>query len=84
MELLIEIPAKVEQKAVELGVDVRTLVDQAFDVIVPDVPPAGVTRLGLPRMTRAQATAAIRELQSRQTLGSTVSIKDLIEEGRRF
>jgi len=84
MELLIEIPPKIEKKAAELGVDIRVLVDQAFDVIAPSAPTPSMTRLGLPRMSRAQATTAIRELQSRQTLGGTVSIKELIEEGRRY
>jgi len=84
MELLIEIPTKVERRAVELGVDVRVLVDQAFDAIAPAAVDPGFTKLGLPKMTRAEATAAIRELQSRLTLGGSVSIKELIDEGSRY
>jgi hypothetical protein len=65
-------------------VDVRELVNQAFDVIAPEAPAPGLNRLGIPRMTRAQATAAIRELQRTHTLGGDVTIKELIEEGRRY
>jgi len=84
MELTIEIPAKIEQKAAELGVDVRELVNQAFDVIAPGPPTLDRNPFGLPRMTRAEATAAIREIQRTHTLGGDVTIKELIEEGRRY
>ena len=36
-----------------------------------------------PRMTPDEAVAAIREIRSRITLGDDLTIKDLIEEGRR-
>jgi hypothetical protein len=84
MELTIEIPEKIERKAAELGVDVRELVNQAFDAIAPEQPPTGITRFGIPRMTRAEAHAAIMEIQRTHTLGDDITIKQLIEEGRRY
>ena len=36
-----------------------------------------------PRMTPEEAAAALRELRSRITLGDDLSVKELIEEGRR-
>jgi hypothetical protein len=44
--------------------------------------PPGFVRLGFPTMTRAEATASIREIQKNHTLGE-LNIKELIEEGRR-
>jgi hypothetical protein len=83
MQLTLDIPEKIERKAAELGVEVSVLIEQAFDVIAPDPPATGLNRLGLPRMTRAQAAEAMTELQRTQTLGADITIKQLIEEGRR-
>ena len=54
-----------------------------------------VTRHGVPiarldpptrssRMTLDEAMAAIRDIHSRVTLGDDLSVRDLIEEGRRY
>jgi hypothetical protein len=83
MQLTLDIPEKIERKAAELGVEVSVLIEQAFDFIAPDPPPPGFTRLGLPRWTREEATAVIKEIQRTHTLGGEVTIKQLIEEGRR-
>jgi hypothetical protein len=119
MELTIEIPDKLIQRAAELGVPVKSLVSQALEQIsaAPPAPskaeniadllampegsdidfdpprlqgpfyaeepiPPGFVRLGVPTMTREEATASIREIQKNHTLGG-LKIKDLIEEGRR-
>ena len=37
-----------------------------------------------PRMTPAEAVAALKEIRSRVTLGDDLTVKDLIEEGRRW
>ena len=37
-----------------------------------------------PRMTAAEAVAALKEIRSRVTLGDDLTVKDLIEEGRRW
>jgi hypothetical protein len=118
MELTIEIPERLVKRAEELGLPVKTLVDQALNLIadapvgskatsivdliaVPEddeidfdpprfgeairgdepIPP-GFVRLGVPTMTRAEATASIREIQRTHTLGG-LSIRELINEGRR-
>jgi hypothetical protein len=82
MELTIEIPERVIKRAEELGVPVKTLVDQALNQIVEEPVPPGFVRLGVPTMTRAEAKAAILEIQRTHTLGG-LNIKELIEEGRR-
>jgi hypothetical protein len=84
MLLTIEVPAKIEQKAAELGVDVRVLLRQAFDFIASDGATSDANPFGLPMMTRAEATAAIRNIQRTHTLGGEATIKELIEERRRF
>jgi hypothetical protein len=93
MELTIEIPEKLIKRAEELGLPVKTLVDQALqqiadaprfgEAVCGDEPiPAGFVRLGVPTMTREEATASIREIQKNHTLGG-LNIKELINEGRR-
>ena len=37
-----------------------------------------------PRMTPEEAMATIKEIRSRFTLGDDLTVKDLIEEGRRW
>ena len=93
MELTIEIPEKLIRRAEELGLPVKTLVDQVLQQIA-DAPqfgeavrddepiPPGFVRLGVPTMTRSEAKAAILEIQRTHTLGG-LNIKELIEEGRR-
>src|ERR1700688_3196085 len=101
MELTIKIPEKLIKRAEELGLPVKTLVDQALlQILDADVPftgktgsivdliamregadidfdpprpkgsfyaeapiPPGFVRLGVPTMTREEATASIREIQ---------------------
>jgi hypothetical protein len=82
MELTIEIPEKLIKRAEELGVPVRTLVDQALNQMIEEPIPPGFVPLGVPTMTRAEAAASIREIQKNHTLGG-LNIKELIEEGRR-
>jgi hypothetical protein len=82
MELTIEVPEKLIKRAEELGVPVRTLVDQALNQMIEQPIPPGFVRLGIPTMTRAEAKAAILEIQRTHTLGG-LNIKELIEEGRR-
>ena len=90
MELTIEIPEKVVERAAALGVPVSTLVSRALEEIgqeeIAEEPiPEGFALLrgpGKPRMTAQEATIVIRDIQSRNTLGG-LKIKDLIEEGRR-
>ncbi len=86
MELTIEVPERVVARAAELGVPVETLVSQALEGIGEEALPPGFRWLRgdePPSMTVEEATAKIREIQSRSTLGG-VKIKDLIEEGRRY
>jgi hypothetical protein len=83
MEITIEIPDNVIQRAEALGLPVSTLVSQALDQIVEEPVPPGFVRLGKSSMTRAEATASILEIQRTHTLGG-LKIKDLIEEGRRL
>jgi hypothetical protein len=82
MELTIDIPERLVRRAAALGVPVETLVAQALDQIADEPIPPGFVRLGVPTMTREEATASIREIQKNHTLGG-LKIKDLIEEGRR-
>jgi len=82
MEMTIEIPEKLVARAAELGLPVRTLVDQVLNQIVEEPIPAGFVRLGVPTMTRAEARAAILEIQRTHTL-DVLKIRDLIDEGRR-
>jgi hypothetical protein len=70
-------------KPPNLGVEVSVLIEQALNVIAPDPPLPVFTGLGLPRWTREEATAVIKEIQRTHTLGGEVTIKQLIEEGRR-
>ncbi len=86
MTLTIEVPERVVAKAAELGVPVETLVSRALDGIGEEPIPQGFRLLRgdePPSMTPKEATAGIREIQSRHTLGG-LKIKDLIEEGRRI
>jgi hypothetical protein len=83
MELTIEVPEKLIERAATLGVPVTTLVSQALDQIARDPIPPGFVPLGTSALTREQATAEIREIASRHTLNG-ISIKELIEEGRRL
>lgn len=82
MQMTIDIPANVIQRAADLGLPVETLVSQALREIAEEPIPEGFVRLGTPTRTRAEATASIREIQRTHTLGG-LKIKDLIEEGRR-
>ena len=82
MEMTIEIPEKLVARAAELGLPVRTLVDQVLNQIDEEPIPAGFVRLGVPTMTRAEARAAILEIQRTHTL-DVLKIRDLIDEGRR-
>jgi hypothetical protein len=82
MEMTIDIPEKVVERAAALGLPVTTLVSQALDQIVEEPIPPGFVRLGVPTMTRAEAREVILEIQRTHTLDG-LSIKELIEEGRR-
>jgi hypothetical protein len=83
MEMTIEIPEKVVERAAAFGLPVSTLVSQALDQFAEEPIPPGFVQLGVPAMTRADATAEIREIASKHTPGG-LKIKDLIEEGRRL
>jgi prevent-host-death family protein len=37
-----------------------------------------------PHMTAAEAVTVLKEIRSRVTLGTEVTVKDLVEEGRRW
>jgi hypothetical protein len=80
MVMTIDIPEKALAEARARGIDVEVLIREKFETAEP-LPP-GFTRLGTPKMNRDQATATIREIASRTTLGD-LNIKDLIEDGRR-
>jgi hypothetical protein len=82
MVMTIDVPEKVVERAAALGLPVSALVSQALDQIVDEPIPPGFVRLGVPTMTRAEATASLLEIQRTHTLGG-LKIKDLIEEGRR-
>jgi hypothetical protein len=82
MVLTIDIPEKVVERAASLGVPVDKLVAEAINGIGEEPLPPGFVRLGTSPLNPAQATAMIREIASRHTLGG-LKIKDLIEEGRR-
>ena len=69
MTVTIEVPESVVERAAELGVPVNELVLQAVGRIAPEPVPEGFVRLGKSTMTRAEATAAIKGIQSRNTLG---------------
>ncbi len=85
MELTIDIPERVVERAAALGLPVGTLISQALDQIAEEPIPEGFVRLGNSPSTpegRARAAASIREIASRHTLGG-LKVTDLIKEGRR-
>ena len=83
MELTIEVPEQLVERAAELGIPVRVLIDRALEEIARGPVPEGFVRLGPATMTPKEATAGILEIQRKHTLGG-LKIKDLIEEGRRL
>ena len=83
MVMTIDIPEKALKHAAELGISIEDLVSQTIDTIGEEPLPVGFIRLGLARHTPEEATAIIRDIASRNTLGG-LSTKELIEEGRRL
>lgn len=83
MQITIDVPEKVVQRAEELGVPVEQFVSQVLDENAGEDAPPGFIRFGRSTMTPEEAGARIREFASRHTLGG-LKIKDLIEEGRRY
>jgi hypothetical protein len=79
MLMTIDIPEKAVAEAESRGIAVEALIREKFEAT--HFPP-GFVQLGSPTMSPAEATARIRELQQRYTLGG-ITIKELIEEGRR-
>ena len=79
--MTIDIPEKLVARAEELGVPVIDLVSQALEG-AQEAPLPRFVPLGPALGTPEEATAVIREIASRHTLGG-LSIKALIEEGRR-
>jgi len=68
---------KTPEEAVESILEMRkryTLNDESNDALTDD----------MVRMTPAEAAVGIGEMRKRYTLGGTVTIKQLIEEGRRY
>jgi hypothetical protein len=83
MRMTIDIPEIVLERAAALGTSVSSLVSEALINLSQQARPAGFVRLGTSSMTREQATAALLDIQRSHTLGG-ISIKSLIEEGRRL
>jgi hypothetical protein len=81
MILTITIPESVVEEAKSRGISVEALVRERiavapneFKSVLPNATP----------MTPAEAGSGLREMRKRYTLGNTVTIKQLIEEGRRY
>lgn len=81
--MTIDIPETVIERAASRGVPVSALIAEAVASLMDESIPAGFVRLGTSSMTREEATEALLEIQRTHTLGG-ISIKALIEEGRRL
>lgn len=82
MQVTLEIPEKVAQRAEATGVDVATYV-QRLIARDSDGGEVRVARFGPGTKSAQEAGEDIRELRKGLTLGG-VKIAELIEEGRRY
>ncbi len=85
MLVTIDIPESVVAEAKARGISVETLVREKIEVAPDNGHEATDLAVSQIRpMTPAEAGAALREMRKRYTLGDTVTIRQLIEEGRRY
>ncbi|MEO7028495.1 MAG: hypothetical protein ABI147_03740 [Acidobacteriaceae bacterium] len=84
MVMTIDIPEEVVRAAATRGIAVEVLIQERLHGASEFASRPGFTRFGSASKTASEAVADIRELRSCQTLGGEVTIKQLIEEGRRY
>lgn len=83
MVMTIDIPESIVSEAALRGVPVEAIIQERLSRSSDYVSRPGFRRFGTSEQTPAKAAADIRDLRLGQTLGSDVTIRQLIEEGRR-
>jgi hypothetical protein len=84
MVMTIDIPEKVMREAEARGIAVEALIEERLNGVSEVASRPGFTRFGPGWKAPAEAAADIRDLRTGQTLGGEITIKQLIEEGRRY
>lgn len=85
MLVTIDIPESVVAEAKARGISVEALVREKIEVAPEaELEAADLQASQIRPMTPAEAGTGLREMRKRYTLGGTVTIKQLIEEGRRY
>lgn len=84
MIVTIDIPVSVVDEAKARGISVEALVRAKIEVPSERLENEDSAAPAIRPLTSAEAGAGLREMRKRYTLGGTVTIKQLIEEGRRY
>ena len=85
MTITIEVPETLVQEAEARGIPIETLATERLaPPAIEDLERPGFTRASPERKTIAEAIHSIRENRKKSTLGPNVTIRQLIEEGRRY
>jgi len=83
MVMTVDIPEQVVREAAARGMAVEALIQERLQTASDFASRPGSQRFGSGPASPATAAADIRELRSGQTLGGGITIRQLIEEGRR-